>query len=114
MKKYHILIDDLRNLNMDIICRTSQAGFRTVVAFSGDIECLYMDHDLGEESQTDGYELLKKLYANDGINISMPDKVQLVTSNPVGRQNMADLLISNGYIESPNGINFKREQHGKI
>lgn len=104
-KKIHLLIDDIRDLDMDIICRTGPLGFRALAYFQGDIECVYFDHDLGAGSNWDGYETMKRAFQAE----IMPDKVQLVTSNPVGRMNMAELLIANNFIPELNGIDFKRE-----
>ena len=103
MKRLHVLIDDTRNLlNMDIICRTSSAAKGVLTYFGEDIEWLYLDHDLGEE--VDGYQIAKWAQQNE----CLPSKIQLVTSNPVGRENIAALLVGAGY-KCTQGINFIKE-----
>jgi hypothetical protein len=94
-----LLIDDIRDLNVDVIARTPDAG-KKLLALGG-WECVFMDHDLGFDET--GYDVTKWALA-EGF---MPDKVQLVTSNPVGRQNMAKALLSYGYT-SVDGTNFKK------
>jgi hypothetical protein len=95
-----LLIDDIRDLNTDAIARTAGAGKALLKAYPW--ECLCLDHDLGETSET-GYQVL--LWA---INENaLPEKVQLVTSNPVGRANMAQTLLANGY-RSKDGFNFQK------
>lgn len=59
------------------------------------------DHDLGEEET--GYDVLVWAIEKD----LLPDKVQLVTSNPVGQLNMANALRANGF-DSIDGRNFVR------
>jgi len=94
-----LLIDDERDLNCEVIARTPEAG-RKLLALGG-WECLCLDHDLG--AAEDGYQLAQWAIV-EGL---MPDKVQLVTSNPVGRANMRALLESSGWISS-DGVNFQK------
>lgn len=92
-----LLIDDERNLNTDAVARTAAAG-RKLLALGG-WDCVCFDHDLGEEES--GYDVLK--WALDyGF---LPAKVQLVTSNPVGRQNMRAALEAYGY-KTRDGLTF--------
>ena len=88
-----LLIDDMRDLNCDIIARNAKVGKEALINWAGRIECLCLDHDLGEE--TSGYDIAKWAIDEE----IMPNRVQLVTSNPVGRDNIANLLINNGYKE---------------
>jgi hypothetical protein len=101
------MIDDERNLNVDVIARTSEAGIKLLEAFEW--ECLILDHDLGSDPKT-GYDIL--VYALEK-NI-LPKCVQIITMNPVGRERIKNALISTGYVE--NGPNFilameKEEKH---
>jgi hypothetical protein len=89
-----MLIDDIRDLNCDIIARTSQAGFAILSWLHEDIKVLILDHDLGMLSYMDGNDLLKEIIV---ANI-LPQEVQLVTENPVGRMNMAAQLEDIGYV----------------
>ena len=94
-----LLIDDERNLNTDAIARTPQAG-KKLLAIGG-WSCLCLDHDLAAEES--GYDVLMWAIEYDKV----PEKVQLVTSNPVGRLNMRAALEAHGYCTS-DGINFKK------
>lgn len=90
MTEFHLLIDDIRELDMDLIARTGGEGLYALEAYP--VTHLYMDHDLGEDS-TNGYEVLT-LALELGL---CPENVFLVTSNPVGRQNMESALLNSGY-----------------
>lgn len=97
-----LLIDDFRSLGCDVTCRTSQEGKNALVSYKGNIECLCLDHDLGP-GQESGYDVAKWALEN-GL---MPNHVQIVSSNPVGRQNIAFVLTSYGYTTT-DGTNFKK------
>jgi hypothetical protein len=99
-----LLIDDCRDLGVDVIARTPEAG-RKLLALGG-WECLCLDHDLGSAQET-GYDVLRW-----AIECGMlPPKVQLVTSNPVGRSNMRAALESVGY-STADGFNFVNHMRG--
>lgn len=97
-----LLIDDQRTLNVDVIARTSEAG--KMLAALSFWECICLDHDMGE-GQEDGYQILKWMI-KEGY---LPKRIQLVTSNPVGRQNMTNLLLDFGYFQT-HGINFIKKR----
>lgn len=97
-----LLIDDCRDLNADVIARTSEAGKRMLAL--GGWECVCFDHDLGMQSAESGYDVLVWALEEQFL----PSKVQLVTSNPVGRQNMRQALEAHGYV-TVDGFNFKAE-----
>lgn len=95
-----LLIDDERNLNTDAIARTPEAA-RKLLSFGG-WDCVCFDHDLG--CSESGYDVLVW-----GLDVGfIPKQVQLVTSNPVGRQNMRLALENKGYV-TKDGINFLRD-----
>lgn len=95
MSEFHLLIDDVRELNMDYTARDGIDGLRALDTHP--VTHLYMDHDLGEQDTT-GYDVL--VFALEaGI---CPPNVLLVTSNPVGRQNMANALLSYDYTQTGN------------
>lgn len=96
-----IIIDDVRTLDGVHTERTSQDGMAALRMDSFDV--LYMDHDLGPESEKDGYQMIKDAY-QEGI---LPDHIILLTTNPVGRQNMVHFLIHIGYSQY-SSISFKR------
>ena len=91
MNEFHLLIDDFRFFEMDHIARTGQDGRKALLAFP--VTHLYMDHDLGPYSDTNGYQVLTWALER-GI---APAHVQLVTSNPVGAENMRRALEAHGY-----------------
>lgn len=99
----HVLIDDVRDLpGMDIICRTPEAGMlvcKNLIDWH-----LYLDHDLGLNKDS-GYDVL---YALLYIYKKYPNKVQIVSSNPVGVDNIIALLKNVGYVQSDGtGINYE-------
>lgn len=90
----YLLIDDCRNLKgMDEVARNADEG---AYYLSSRVKwaCIYLDHDLGLESIS-GYQLLVKAFESGWLDYN-PD-FQLVTSNPVGRYNMAEVLYKRGY-----------------
>lgn len=101
-----LLIDDERTLDVDVIARTPEAGRRLLAL--GEWECLCMDHDLGYEES--GYDIIKWAAQNH----LLPMRVQLVTNNPVGRENIGALLRSCGY-RSKDRVNYyyKPEAYAK-
>lgn len=90
MTEFHLLIDDLREIDADVIARTGEEGLAALR--TQPVTHLYMDHDLGQE-HTDGYRVIAQAL-EEGI---CPPNVMMVTSNPVGRQNMVAALEANGY-----------------
>lgn len=90
MKELHLLIDDLREIDADVVARTGEEGLE--VLRTQPVTHLYMDHDLGLFCM-DGYQVIAQAL-KEGI---CPPNVFMVTSNPVGRQNMVAALEENGY-----------------
>jgi len=81
-----LLIDDQRNLPADKIARTYHE--RIPALAEQHWEVLLLDHDLGDYSGLDGRELT-------GYDVAcwleqnpqhVPDRVEIVTNNPVGRK----------------------------
>ena len=95
-----LLIDDMRSLNADVIARTPEAG-KKMLALGG-WEGLLLDHDLGECES--GAAVLNWALERGLV----PPKVMLVTSNPVGADNMARALYAAGY-ESVNNRSFTKK-----
>lgn len=98
-----LLIDDMRNLGADYVARTAQEGREYLTQLDGIVTHVMFDHDSGPLSDMDGYQVVK--WALDQ-NL-MPENVQLVTSNTVGRCNMSNVLQDAGY-RSIDGINFQK------
>ncbi len=94
-----LLIDDIRNLDCEAIARTPQAAKELLKCNCWEGVCF--DHDLGEGET--GYDVMKWMFE---MNIH-PSKIQLVTSNPVGRNNMIGVLKSYGY-KSSDYINWTK------
>jgi hypothetical protein len=67
--------------------RTYKQGMSQLIGLPWNI--LLLDHDLGE-SKT-GYDLLVWLYNNKDKGY-IPKRIYSITNNPVGEQNMLDLL----------------------
>lgn len=86
-----LLIDDLRTPDMisgcpdtTIISRTYLDGMRVLIGNKWDV--LYLDHDLGDkDDKKTGYGIMCFL---EEYPEYLPDKIILVTSNPVGRKNI--------------------------
>lgn len=89
-----VLIDDQRTFDVDAICRHSNEAKKLLKELNGNFEILMMDHDLGLDSE-DGYQILTWALENNLV----PDEVEMVTSNPVGRERMGQALINAGYIK---------------
>jgi|AntRauTorcE11897_2_1112592.scaffolds.fasta_scaffold00243_40 hypothetical protein len=85
-KGLHVLIDDMRTLDVDIISRNGQVAMRLME--EGEVSHLYMDNDLGENVSMEGIDILK--WARD--NKVMPPNVTIVSANIVCRKRMEDLL----------------------
>jgi len=96
-----LIIDDERTLGCDVIARTAEAGMEVLHSMSDCFECLCIDHDLGP-GKSGFYVIGWALDKN-----CLPDQVQIVSQNPVGAQNIRNLLKDAGYVSSDN-INFFR------
>lgn len=93
-----LLIDDFRNLKADRVCRTFNEGIDALSEQPWDL--LLLDHDLGEEiSGNDGYGVANWLERNPQ---HMPKMIEIVSSNPVGRQNIERVLQK--YYHKTHGI----------
>jgi hypothetical protein len=86
---HSLLIDDIRNLpGSTLIARTYSAGLECLRKFK--VYSLYLDHDLGEvDERHTGYGIMCFLEEHPEF---LPDKIILVTSNPVGRQRMQQII----------------------
>ena len=85
-----LLIDDIRTMPGATIARTSTEGKLYLAQGSWDI--LYIDHDLGEDTVS-GYDIINWALETD----RMPEKVYIVSQNPVGRANIERALDNAGY-----------------
>lgn len=90
-KKYLLWVDDLRGIPNNyigeyhtVIARNYNEAIRELKRFKYDI--ISLDHDLGEEKS--GYDICKYIIEN---NIHC-NEFRIHTRNPVGRDNMVQLL----------------------
>lgn len=87
-----LLIDDMRDgYGCDVIARTPEAAQACLDMKMWD--AAIFDHDLGDAHKS-GYDVMKEALNRH----TLPRQIQLVTSNPVGRDNMIALLKANGYV----------------
>jgi len=96
-----LLIDDVRTMPATVICRTAKTGLHAL-EFMGPWDLLLLDHDLCDVERewvpSEGDNPPKELSGSSIVDFLenrldlMPEKVQLVTANPVGRQYMASVL----------------------
>jgi len=96
-----LIIDDQKDLGCDVIARTAEAGRAILTCMGFKFDCLCIDHDLGGKET--GLDVLKYGIESE----TLPEHIQLVTHNPVGRENMKNFLLDNGYF-SVNGIDFMK------
>lgn len=96
---YTLLIDDFRDVPCDAIARTGEIGVELLTMNCWDMLCI--DHDLG--AGISGYAVIVQMLERDDIR--KPERVQIVSSNPVGRENIANALIAHGYTRK-NPVDF--------
>jgi hypothetical protein len=86
-----LLIDDVRDFNVDAIARTADAAKKMLRI--GGWDKIFFDHDLG--SDVTGYDILVYALENEFLNKS---KIVFVTSNPVGRERMESALKEHNFV----------------
>ena len=91
MNEFHLLIDDFREFDVDHIAKNAREGQNALLSFP--VTHLYMDHDLGDVDEPTGYDVLVWAIGRGVV----PANVMMVTSNPVGRDNMVAALKNIGY-----------------
>ena len=101
MKRY-ILIDDRRNLDVDIIIRTPESALEFMDKQDVSEDVVIFDNDLGYE--TEGWHIMQHMFDIGNY----PAEIQLVTSNPVARDRMRSMIEHTGYYMKGNLI-FKRK-----
>lgn len=95
-KQYLLWVDDLRGIPNNyigeyhtVVAHTYNEAINELHRFRYNIICL--DHDLGEEKT--GYDICKYIIENH----IQCDEIRIHTQNPVGRQNMVQLLRHYNY-----------------
>lgn len=100
----NLMIDDKRDMPYGVIARDYESG-KKMLALGG-WDALYIDHDLGDPKT--GYDLITWA-ADIGPKYDfLPDKIVIISSNPVGRDNIARVLRKSGFKEL--GNHFYREK----
>ena len=56
MTEFHLLIDDFREFYVDHIAKNAADGQKALLSFP--VTHLYMDHDLGDENEPTGYDVI--------------------------------------------------------
>lgn len=84
-----LLIDDMRDLGTEAIARTPEVAKELLSHIIW--ECVCFDHDLGTEES--GYDIMKWMFER----MIYPKQIQIVTSNPVGRDRMIAALEKEQY-----------------
>ena len=101
----HVMIDDVKDgINYDLIARTSMAGLFLLEALQGRQFELYIDFDLGSGS-INGNQIIKL-----GLKKKwLPNKITVVSWNPVGRKAIAATLRDAGYMTATaSGSTFEK------
>lgn len=89
-----LLIDDIRNISADRVCRTYQDAIEALKSQYWDV--VLLDHDLGCFEEIDGRRV--ELTGTDICRFLLaypeyrPGRILLVTANPVGKQRMQELI----------------------
>jgi hypothetical protein len=103
-----LLVDDCRlpnSMSVDIV-RTAERAINALGATN--YHALLLDHDLGYGGS--GYDVAEclEMWHEDGQWV--PQVVELVTMNPVGRENIVRVLRNMYFHEHPNGRVFATSQ----
>jgi hypothetical protein len=111
-----ILVDDVRtkdyianiygfdiNECIFIVARTAQ---KAKILLKGiECDCWIFDHDLGEESECDGYDLIK--WCSENVDFcNWPEQVVCCSDNPVGKKNIESFVS--------NFVSFKEGEDVKV
>jgi CheY-like chemotaxis protein len=103
--KRWLMIDDQRDYNADRTARTYEDGIIALQEENWDV--LMLDHDLDNpDPAKTGYQICNWLQQNPQWQ---PREIQLITSNPVGRDRMALALTNMGYTEIIRGLQYTKQ-----
>jgi hypothetical protein len=88
-----LLIDDMRDIEADIVCRNYFDGIQALIDNKGDIDLLYLDHDLAsydtEGNEVTGHDVMVWLELNPDY---LPNRILCVSANPVGRNRIKQAI----------------------
>lgn len=100
-----LLIDDIRNFNVDIIARTGEAGLLVLGACQGNIDKLWLDFHLGNHASMNGAQVITDAIENE---ITLPNTIIIVSSLNQGCEVLTEVLLLNGYKQIDKS-EFRRE-----
>jgi len=86
-----LLIDDIRNIDVDVVARDYFEGLRQL-EFEGPWDLLLLDHDLAsfkDGREFTGYDIMSWL---EEFPQFMPKKIICVSANPVGRDRINKVI----------------------
>jgi len=89
--EFHVLIDDVRTIDVDVICRTPTEILDLLQkqgVTQDNITHLYLDNDLGDDQPMEGIDILK--WARDRELV--PPNIFIVSANTIARKRMEDVL----------------------
>lgn len=90
-----LLIDDVRDLDVDVICRNYASGLLFLEMFLMDVTHLFLDNDLGsKDPNDDGYKIacwIEARHADLG-DAALPTRIDVVTSNPAAASKMEQIF----------------------
>ena len=108
----YVLVDDLREINADVVFRTFESAIQLAEHIDWSEVTLLLDHDLGTQGATTGYDFLVYLLDNE----LLPKDITIVSSNPVGVNRIIAALENHGWWKqkSPDRRMWKCEFHDAL
>lgn len=108
-----MVVDDLRDIPCDIMCRTYGEAECMVSFHIGLFDKLYLDHDLGHpDDSCTGYKIISMMeelcYEQSDL---WPKEIVVVTSNPAGRDNIERVLKKHYVLV---GVEFKKKLYSQV
>lgn len=92
MERVKIFLDDVRPCPEGwLLAKTADECIELLAKYSGYVEALSLDHDLGEEENGTGYDVVKWIESNVAYNSDVfvpPSVITVHSANPVGIKNM--------------------------
>lgn len=95
-----IWLDDIRDAPDETwtVARTARDALLMVNENVGNVEVLSLDHDLGDENELTGYDVLsileKLVGTGELLSVIIPNEFRIHSANPVGRKNMQAAIDS--------------------
>ncbi len=100
-----IWVDDIRPAPESFVwCKSTNEALRLIVSNIENVECIDLDHDMGDTFGGDAIHILNELERKSRLNDAFSKSVKKIkfrlhTANPVGEQNMRVIIRKNGWIE---------------